>query len=105
MLVKRKTHGFWNRAVLLDVSMEDCPKTIEGSVRIALYQPITGWSIPQIARRAGFAAFGVDGTGAQYTCNQFGSVRKKLQLKKKIDLGAWIISYKGIPVRIHCINE
>lgn len=52
-----------NRAVLLDVSMETCPKTIDGSVRIPLYQPIDGWSVPKILRRAGFAAFGVDGTG------------------------------------------
>lgn len=43
--------------------MESCDTTIDGSVRIPLYQPIEGWGPGKILRRAGFAAFGIDGTG------------------------------------------
>lgn len=54
------------RGILLDVSMESCTTTIDGSVRIPLYQPIEGWAPEKILRRAGFAAFGIDGTGTGF---------------------------------------
>ncbi|GMH43867.1 hypothetical protein BSKO_11801 [Bryopsis sp. KO-2023] len=48
--------------ILLDVSMANSSMKVDGSVQIPLYQPIEGWSIPKTMRRAGFAAFGVEGT-------------------------------------------
>jgi hypothetical protein len=35
----------------------------QGSVNVPLYRPILGWDIPSNIRRAGFAFFGVFGTG------------------------------------------
>ena len=53
------------RAVLLDVRLESAfaRRALQGSINVPLYLPIQKWDLPSNIRRAGFAFFGIFGTG------------------------------------------